>query len=132
MILKSNIQKLLNAGDMIAYIVDKNELVFECYVPDSDIADVELNQNVNVKISAYPYNDYGMFQGKVIDISDISIQNETYGNVYVVKVLLEDKSGAKLTIGMSGMAEIVIGERNVLEYFLEPIKQGLDDSFKEK
>ena len=74
----------------------------------------------------------GMFQGKVIDISDISIQNETYGNVYVVKVLLEDKSGAKLMIGMGGIAEIVIGERSVLEYFLEPVKQGLDDSFKEK
>lgn len=125
-------QEVISAGDMIAYIVDKEELIFECYVSDADIAEVELNEKVNVKMSAYPYNDYGMFQGTVIDISDISAQNENFGNVYVVKVVLEDKPDMELTIGMSGMAEIVIGERSVLEYFLEPIKQGLDDSFKEK
>ena len=43
------------------------------YVPDSDIAEIELNEKVNVKMSAYPYNDYGMFQGKVIEIGDISV-----------------------------------------------------------
>lgn len=125
-------KEVVSAGDMIAYIVNKNELIFECYVPDSEIAEVELDQKVNVKISAYPYNDYGMFEGTVIEISDISVQNENYGNVYVVKVLMEEKEDAKLTIGMGGMADIVIGERSALEYFLEPIKQGLDDSFKEK
>lgn len=125
-------KEVLSAGDMITYIVDKEELVFECYVPDSEIAEVELDQKVNVKISAYPYNDYGMFQGTVIDMSDISIQNENYGNVYVVQVLLEEKPETELAIGMSGIGEIVIGERSALEYFIEPIKQGLDDSFKEK
>lgn len=45
---------------------------------------------------------------------------------------LEEKPETRLTIGMSGIGEIVIGERSALEYFLEPIKQGLDDRFKEK
>ncbi len=125
-------KEVVSAGDMIGYIVDKEELIFECYVPDSDIAEVELNEKVNVKMSAYPYNDYGMFQGKVIEIGDISVQDENRGNVYVVKVLLEDKPETKLSIGMSGMVDIVIGERSALEYFLEPIQQALNDSFKEK
>lgn len=125
-------KEVVSAGDMIGYIIDKEKLIFECYVPDSDIAEVELNEKVNVKMSAYPYNDYGMFQGKVIEIGDISVQDENYGNVYVVKVLLEDKPETKLSIGMSGMADIVIGERSALEYFLEPIQQALNDSFKEK
>lgn len=125
-------KEVVASGDLITYIVDKEELIFECYVPDSEIAEVELDQKVNVKISTYPYNDYGMFQGTVIDISDISVQNENYGNVYVVQVLLEAKPETQLIIGMSGIGEIVIGERSALEYFLEPIKQGLDDSFKEK
>ena len=45
---------------------------------------------------------------------------------------MEDKPETKLSIGMSGMADIVIGERSALEYFLEPIQQALNDSFKEK
>ena len=73
-----------------------------------------------------------MFQGTIIEIGDISIKDENYGNVYVVKVLLDDKPETKLSIGMSGMAELVIGKRSVLEYFLEPIQKALNDSFKEK
>lgn len=125
-------EEVVSAGELIAYIVDKEELVFECYVPDSEIANLEMGQQVNVKINTYPYNDYGIFTGEIVDISDISVQNETYGNVYVVDVLIENSEKTPFIIGMSGTAEIVTGKRSVLEYFMEPIKQGIDDSFKEK
>ena len=125
-------EEVVSAGEMIAYIVNKDNLIFECYVTDAQITDVKMGQKVQVKINAYPYNDYGMFLGEITDIADISVQNETLGNVYIVQVTIEEKQDTPFTLGMSGTAEIVTGQRRILEYFLEPIKRGIDDSFKEK
>lgn len=124
--------EVISQGDLIACMVDKDDLIFECYVPDSEITNIETGQMVKVKMNAYPYNDYGIFEGEVTKISDIAIQNELYGNVYVVDVLIKNDEEVPFTIGMMGTAELVLGKRSVLEYFLEPIKQGIDDSFKEK
>lgn len=124
--------EVISQGDLIACIVDKDDLIFECYVPDSEITNIETGQTVNVKVNAYPYNDYGIFEGKVTKISDIAVQNEVYGNVYVVDVVPDNSGNLPLSIGMQGTAELVIGKRSVLEYFLEPVQEALNDSFKEK
>lgn len=124
--------EVISQGDLLACIVDKDDLIFECYVPDYEIANVEMGQTVHVKLNAYPYNDYGMLEGKVTKISDIAVQNELYGNVYLVDVVLDNLGNLPFSIGMMGSAELVIGKRSVLEYFLEPVKEALNDSFKEK
>ena len=125
-------EEVVSAGDLIACIVDKEELVVECYVPDYERANIELGQKVNVKIHAYPYNDYGMFEGEIVKISDIAVQDESYGNVYVADVTVKNMNDLTFNIGMSGTAEVVTGNRSVLEYFLEPLKEGFENSFKEK
>lgn len=38
----------------------------------------------------------------------------------------------KLMAGMSGAVEIDVGKRSVLDYFLEPILQGMKNSLKEQ
>lgn len=124
--------EVISQGDLLACIVDKDDLIFECYVPDYEIANVEMGQTVHVKLNAYPYNDYGMLKGEVTKISDIAVQNELYGNVYVVDVVLDNSGNLPFSIGMMGSTELVIGKRSVLEYFLEPVKEALNDSFKEK
>lgn len=122
----------LLAGDMISYIADTDKLIFECYVSDADIAEIMEGQKVQVKISTYPYNDYGVFEGEIASISDVSIQKDGYGNVYVTKVEMNNPQELSLSVGMSGSAEIVIGTRSALEYFLEPVTQGVNESFREK
>lgn len=124
--------EVLSQGDRVAGIVDKENLVFECYVSDTDIADVEIGQKVQLKIGAYPYSEYGMLEGCVLDKEDISIQKEGYKNVYVVKVLLPDTQSIQFCIGMSGTAEIVVGSRSALDYFLDPVTEVLRESFREK
>ena len=51
---------------------------------------------------------------------------------FVTSVVLDNLGNLPLSIGMMGSAELVIGKRSVLEYFLEPVKEALNDSFKEK
>lgn len=57
------------------------------------------------------------------------------GNVYAVKVEIDENllpEDIKLISGLSGTMEINVGKRSVLDYFLEPIVGGLENSLKEK
>lgn len=108
-----------------------NEML--CYVKNTDIADIELEMEAEIKLEAYPYNKYGTVKGTVKYISPSSFTNEQLGSVYIVKLEL-DTSNKNIDIisGLSGVIEIKTGKRTVMDYFLDPIVKGFGDSLKEK
>ena len=104
-----------------------------CYVKNTDIADVELGLEAEIKLEAYPYNKYGTVKGTVKYISPSSFANEQLGNVYIVKLELDNGNKNICVIsGLSGSVEIKIDKRTVMDYFLEPIVKGFGESLKEK
>lgn len=125
----------VSAGTAVCSIVPSDrELQFECYVQDRDRSDIEVGMDVAVKLSAFSFSDYGAIPGKVTYISPSSFVHEKYGNVYVVDIELDREhmnQNIALTSGLSGNVEIITGKRTVMEYFIEPITRGLDQSLKE-
>ena len=125
----------VSAGTAVCSIVPSDrELQFECYVLDKDRSDIEVGMDVSVKLSAFSFSDYGAIPGKVTYISPSSFAHEKYGNVYVVDIELDRgnmNQNIDLTSGLSGNVEIITGKRTVMEYFIEPITRGLDQSLKE-
>lgn len=113
----------------------KEDAVFEmeCYVSDRDVADLEVDQNVNIKLDAYPYGDYGTIDGKITFISERATVMEGVGNVVVVKIAITDeKFNSKVFPGLSGTADMIIGERRIIEYFLGTITDAMKESIREK
>ena len=98
-----------------------------------DIADIQKGMNAEVKLEAYPYNKYGTVDAEVSYISPSSFQNETLGNVYLVKLKLNNTNEKiNLFTGLTGTTEIKTGKRTVMEYFLDPITKGFGESLKER
>ena len=88
-----------------------------------------------VKLQAYPYSDYGTIPAKVTYISPTAFQVKGKGMVYIVQVAIDKKhlhKGIDLVSGLSGILEIKTDNRSILDYFLDPIRDGLNDSLKEK
>ena len=107
-----------------------NEMI--CYVKNTDIADVKLGMEAEVKLEAYPYNKYGTVKGTVKYISPSSFANEQLGSVYIVKLELDsDNKNIRIISGLSGSVEIKTDKRTVMDYFLEPIVKGFGESLKE-
>lgn len=78
----------------------------------------------------------GWIKGEVIGISPNAYYDEAYGNVYKIKVRLED---SKLVLenkeynilsGMEVTAEIKTGERRIIDFFLETLVKYVDESIK--
>lgn len=128
--------QMVTQADVLLQIVPADKpLVFEGYIQDKDIANIKIGDVAKIKISAYSYSDYGDIDGRVTYISKSSYQIEGMGNVYKIEVEIDSEGfneEIKLMSGMSGTVEIDVGKRSVLDYFLEPILQGMKNSLKEQ
>ena len=144
-------------GTVIATIVPHNEpLLAEVWVTNLDAGFVVPRQNAKLKLSAYPFQQYGMLDGVVRHVSaDASDKQGDTGNLarsndadksangqsqlsYRTLVELQASELAsrgqrfRLTPGMQVSAEINLGTRTVLQYLLSPIQKTLHEAWRER
>ena len=122
-------------------IVPDDKLIAEIFIKPEDIGFVKMNMNTDVRISAFPFGEYGDVKGKVTYIGSSSIDPEPQPPFNYVrfpaKVELEQQyleingEDKKLQSGMSVQANIRIREnRTVLSLFASKFITGFD-KFKE-
>jgi len=84
---------------------------------------VKTGQEVNIKLSGYPYLEYGMVKGKVKSKSLVPS-----GDSYIIELTLPDGLttlyGKKLdfTQNMQGAAEIITEDLRLLQKILNPFR----------
>lgn len=77
-----------------------------------------------------------MIQGIVTHVSDDSIEHEQMGSVYEIYIKPENTTlaykgkVAHIETGMSLTAEIKVGERRIIEFFIYPLIRHLDEGMK--
>ena len=118
-------------GNTVCRILPENTSKFfvEIYVDNADIGSVQVNQEVNLEIAAYPTSEYGYLYGTIENISeDIRVDEATGKAYYLVQVACKESSikgsdGKEKDIlnGMACRANIIVEEQNVLRYILEKI-----------
>lgn len=137
-------------GTVVMTLVPRDEPVqAEVWVANGDAGFVRPEQNVRIKIDAYPFQKYGMVEGLVRQISADSSEANAQGAVmksqpmaaplfYRVLVNLDgmhlEQNGARLPLvpGMQVNAEIHLGTRSVLEYLLSPIQKVVHEAARER
>jgi HlyD family secretion protein len=125
----------------------------EVNVDSTDIGEVTVGQPVRIKFDAFPFQKYGTASGTVRVISEDSLTPESGTDAagrgrreeaarpsrpyYRVLIDLTDMrlhdlpEGFRMPPGMTLTAEMKIGSRRVISYFLYPILRGLDESIRE-
>jgi HlyD family secretion protein len=84
---------------------------------------VETGQTVNLKLSGFPYLEYGMIKGKISSKSLVST-----GDAYVIEVTLPDgfttlyKKKLVFIQNMQGTAEIITNDRSLIEKIVSPLR----------
>jgi HlyD family secretion protein len=117
----------------------------EVSINAQDIGRVEVKEQVRIKFDAYPFQKFGTATGMIRTISrDAFTPNPNDGAIgpaalpfFKARVQLGDTGlrtsdeSVRLLPGMSVTAEIKVGRRTVISYFLYPLIRGLDDSIRE-
>jgi hemolysin D len=145
----TTIGAVVEPGTVLLSLVPHDEpLLAEVEIENKDIGFVVEAQPVRVKLTAYPFQKYGMLEGTVRTISaDASTRNGTTAassqepmREPAFRALIEldqqvlSVTGQPLPLsaGMQVSAEIVQGRRTVLEYLLSPVQRVLSEAAMER
>lgn len=121
---------------LMSLVPDREPLVAEVAIENRDIGFIAPGQSVRVKVAAYQFQKYGMLGGTVrtvgADASQAEASNPTaFTTPPRFKALIEldrqqiASNGLVLPAlaGMQVSAEIVQGQRTVMEYLLSPVRR---------
>jgi HlyD family secretion protein len=121
----------------VAQISPDQNLLVECYLSPADIGFIRDSMNVRFQFDAFDYNQWGLGEGKVMDISnDIITQNEQ--PVFKVRctldtheLMLENGYRGKLKKGMTLTARFQITERTLFQLLYDKIDDWLNPKLNE-
>lgn len=121
------------AQQLFAITPINTPLMIKATVLNQDIGFVKEGMNVSVKIDTFNFQKYGMLEGEVKTVSKNSIQDEKLGPVYEVYItplthtLKVEGKDEPIRTGMSLSAEINVGKRRIIEFFIYPLIKYLDE-----
>jgi hemolysin D len=138
---------VVSAGVLLMNIVPQDEpLQAEVVLKNEEAGFVALGQKATIKVAAYPFQKYGMLEGKVLLLGADSAdpkqtpqgQQPNLNYRALVKLdsnyLLSAATNEKLTLnpGMIVSAEIHQGQRTVMEYLLSPVRKVGQEAARER
>lgn len=143
---------MTEAQPLIKMLPSDAPLMADISIASGDIGYTKPGDRVAVKVDAFPFQRHGVLEGKLRSVSEESFSTgeaaandgappspgaPSYGAVHRGQVSFTDAKlhdlpdGAHLIPGMTVSAEIKVGERSVLSYFLYPLTRGLSESVRE-
>jgi len=114
------------------------EMKVDAKILPRDVGHIKAGQRVRVKVTTYDFARYGAIYGELTRVSATSFLNdkgEPYfkGEVRLSKNHVGDEPGVHLVMpGMTVTAEIITGDKTLLQYMLKPIFTQVQQSFHER
>lgn len=132
-----NVGEVVQPGLTIAEIAPiDSPLVLSAKIPNQQAGLVQVGMPAQVKVDAFPYQEYGVLSGTVLTVSPAAKDDQRLGPVYEVEISL-DRSTIRhqgqtilLRAGQTATAEIVLRQRRILDVLLDPFQKLRKDSLK--
>jgi hemolysin D len=140
---------LQEAEPLVTMVPTGTALIAEVMINSADVGYTKLGDEVAIKVDAFPYQRHGLLQGRLRAVGEDSISTNAPaamaatsalpipGVVHRSQVALSGTelhdlpAGTRLIPGMTLTAEIKVGSRSVISYFLYPLMRGFDESIRE-
>jgi HlyD family secretion protein len=97
-------------------------------VPNGDIGDISVGQEVKYRFDALPYNEYGELRGTITSISTDARSNDNGASYYLVEAnlngtTLHNKAGepAQVKVGMTAEVRVITKQRKIIFWVLEKL-----------
>jgi HlyD family secretion protein len=124
---------VVQPGEMIAQVAPKNAIfILKAQMPIQNSGFLRVGMPVKIKFDAYPFQDYGIVPGEVRWISPDSKRQQSGSNnveTFELDIALKRPyidAGSKhisLKPGQTATAEVVIRQKSVIDYMLDPFKK---------
>ena len=119
---KARVEGVLAGGERILSIVPQKGLYAEVFVPNQDIGYIQLEQEANVRVDAFPFSRYGDIPARVTQIAADALPPDPTQSFYrfPVKLTLErsflESDGVKIPLkaGMAITTNLKLRDKRVI------------------
>lgn len=136
----NNAGAVVQPGQTVTQIAPKGApLIFRAQMPSQESGFLRVGMPVKLKFDAYPFQDYGVVEGTLRWISpDSKVVETTSGKVenFELEIAVQQtyiQSGNKriaLTPGQAATAEVIVRQRRIIDFVLDPFKKLQKGGFK--
>jgi HlyD family secretion protein len=113
------------ASDTEVFYVDPGSSTYygEMNIPQFNMGKVEIGQRVLVKLASYPYERFGMLEGRIESLANVPNKDGSFEARAIVfpAATTGNASMIRLKHGMTADAEIVTANENLLKRLYEPL-----------
>ena len=124
-----SVNQNIKTGDELFSVIPtlKQQFIGKCTLPTINTGKLSIGQNVNIKLDNYPYNENGMLQGCVTNISEVP-NKDTYAIDVDLKNGLTTSYHKKLVYKeeMKGKADIITTNLSVMDRIFFNFKKLVD------
>jgi hemolysin D len=145
----TTIGAVVQPGTVLLNLVPTGEVLkAEVSISNEDIGFVRVGQPVRLKLATFPFQRYGMLEGELITVSPDAVpaavdQKQDQGRAAtapgykgVVQLRNQALSGGMgrfpVNAGMQLTAEIIEGNRTVMQYLLSPVLRAANEAGRER
>lgn len=125
--------QFLHPGETLAQISPGDSLIVTCYVSPSDIGLLQVGQKGTFRFDAFNFNEWGMLDGEIIEISNDAYILEDARSVFMVKCALHGsyltlKNGFKGNIrkGMTLQANFLVANRSLYQILYDKVSDWIN------
>jgi membrane fusion protein len=130
---KINIRKgqSVNAGQSVVEMInDTDEVYVELYLPNRAMSRVNVGTEINLKLDAYPYQQYGQLKAQLSNIdlttnaaSSISTHNESGQTFFIASAEILGAKFQSLTSGLTLTADLILERNSIIDWLLMPLRK---------
>jgi len=120
-----NINQVIKAGEILATVIpdDPSRIIARANVPVSGLGKVRTGQEVNIKLSGFPYMEYGVLKGKISTLSLVPADDYYIADIDLVNSL---RSTYGINLGfineMTGTADIITDNSRLIFRLIKPLR----------
>ncbi|MEH1867694.1 MAG: HlyD family efflux transporter periplasmic adaptor subunit [Nostoc sp.] len=124
---------VVQQGTMVAEIAPlSSPLIIRAQIATNESGSLRTALPVKLKFDAYPFQDYGVIEGKLTEISPTSLEMDTANGklaAYDLEISLNkhcistSNKCIALRPGDTATAEIIVRQRRIIDFLLDPFKK---------
>ena len=124
---------VVQTGTRIAEIsAQESPLILRSQMPTNQSGSLKEGLPVKIKFDAYPYQDYGLLEGQLSEISPTTSEIDTADGkveVYKLEIILNQtcmpsaNQCIPLRPGDTATAEVIVRQRRIIDFVLDPFKK---------
>ncbi|MBD2295705.1 HlyD family efflux transporter periplasmic adaptor subunit [Anabaena sphaerica FACHB-251] len=121
--------------ELLSIVPEGEEMLLEVKVLNRDIGFIRQDMKAKVKLATFPFQEFGVVDGEVLQISPNAVVDKELGLVFPTRIKLSKHSmnvrgqEVEFTPGMAANAEIVTRKKSVLTFIVEPITRRFSEAF---